>query len=254
MGSSERRFEGKVTLVTGGASGIGRATCIRLAEEGAQVFATEDNSAGLAETEAVVKDAGGAIQAGIFDVALRASCFESVQAAVDAFGRLDVLANVAGIVRFAHTHEMSEEDWNITLAVNLSGPFFMSQAAIPHLLETEGNIVNIASNAGLMGQAYTAAYCATKAGIANLTRALAMEYMKQPIRINAIAPAGTKTAIATGVDFPADIDMDLMKRYSGMRGLSEPADIAAAIAYIASDDAKRVHGSIFSIDGGVTAG
>ena len=248
------RFEGKVAIVTGAASGIGRATTLRLASEGAKVFGTDLNAEGLAETETLAKDAGGVVHVATCDVAQREQCFESVRTAVDTLGRLDVLANVAGLVRFAHSHEMSEADWSLTLGVNLSGTFFMCQAAIPHLLETGGNIVNIASNAGIMGQAYTVAYCASKAGVVNMTKALAMEYMKQGIRINAVAPSGTATNLARNVTFPEDLDSQLMGRYMGMRPLSDPAEIAGAVAYLASDEAKSVHGSIFSIDNGVTSG
>ena len=190
----------KVALITGAASGIGRAVSERLASEGAQIFAIDIDTNGLAETESLIKEAGGKIQTGIFDVTQRASCFEAVKSCVESCGQLDVLANVAGIVRFAISTEMSEEEWRLIHAVNLDGPFFLSQAAIPHLLESKGNIINIASNAGLMGQAFTAAYCSSKGGLVQLTRALALEYIKQGIRVNAIAPGGTTTSlIATAI-------------------------------------------------------
>jgi meso-butanediol dehydrogenase/(S,S)-butanediol dehydrogenase/diacetyl reductase len=248
------RFEDKVALITGAASGIGRAVCVRLASEGARVFAMDIDHDGLAGTETLVKDAGGTIQVGDFDVTERAQCFAAVRAAIDAFGGLDVLGNVAGILRFSHSHEMSEEDWNLVHAVNLSGPFFMCQAAIPHLIESGGNIVNIASTASLIGQAYTAAYCSSKGGLTQLTRSLAMEYIKQGIRINAVAPGGTATALVDAVQIPDDMDGGLVKRYTGIRGMSDPEEIAGAVAYIASDEARSVHGAILSVDGGMTAG
>ena len=139
-------------------------------------------------------------------------------------------------------------------AVNVSGPFFLCQAAVPQLIATGGNIVNIVSNAGLMGQAYTAAYCSSKGALVQLTRSLAMEYMKRGIRVNAVAPAGTATALVENVQFPDEADFDLIKRYFGMRGMSQPDEIAAAVAYIASEEARSVHGAIFSIDNGMTAG
>ena len=248
------RFNGKVALITGAASGIGRSTCVRLASEGASIFGVDINSEGLAETESIIKEAGGTRQALTADVTARANCFEVVDAAVAAFGKLDVLANVAGIVRFASATNVTEEDWRLIHAVNLDAPFFLSQAAIPHLIESGGNIVNIASNAGLMGQAFTSAYCSSKAALVNLTRALAIEYVKQGIRINAIAPGGTTTSLTQSIEFPADMDFELMQRYVGLRGMSDASEIAAAVAYIASDEAKSVHGSIFSIDNGMMAG
>jgi NAD(P)-dependent dehydrogenase (short-subunit alcohol dehydrogenase family) len=248
------RFEDKVALITGAASGIGRAVCVRLASEGARVFAMDIDHDGLAGTETLVKDAGGSIQVGGFDVTERAQCFAAVQAAVDAFGKLDVLANVAGILRFSHSHEMSEEEWNLVHAVNLSGPFFMCQAAIPHLIESGGNIVNIASTASLIGQAYTAAYCSSKGGLTQLTRSLAMEYIKQGIRINAVAPGGTTTALVAAVEIPDDMDGSLVQRYTGFRAMSDPDEIASAVAYVASEEARSVHGAILSIDGGMTTG
>jgi NAD(P)-dependent dehydrogenase (short-subunit alcohol dehydrogenase family) len=249
-----RRFEGKVALVTGAASGMGRATCIRLAAEGARVLGVDVDEKGLGETAETIREAGGRAETRICDVTRREECFAAVEAAFAHWGRLDVLANVAGIVRFAHTPEMSEADWNLVLAVNLSGPLYLCQAAIPHLLETGGNIVNVASNAGLMGQAYTAAYCASKGGLVQLTRSLAMEYMKRGIRINAVCPAGTDTPMNRTVDFPEELDWKLIRRFSGQRGFAQPEEIAAAIAYVASDEARAVHGSIFTVDNGMMAG
>ncbi len=248
------RFDDKVALITGAASGMGRATCIRLAAEGASVFGIDVDEAGLATLAQEVADEGGEIASRVCDVSRRAQCFEAVEAAVSTFGRLDVLANVAGIVRFRNSPEMSGEDWQLVLGVNLSGPFYLSQAAMPHLLESHGNIVNVASNAGLQGQSFTAAYCASKGGLVALTKSMAMEYMKKPVRINCVCPAGTDTAMNRGIDFPDDLDWDLIKRFMGQRGFAAPEDLASAIAYLASDEAKSVHGSIFSVDNGLMAG
>ena len=140
------------------------------------------------------------------------------------------------------------------MSVNTDGPFFMCQAAIPHILETRGNILNIASNAGLMGTAYNVAYSMTKGAVVQLTRSLAMEYAKRKIRINAIAPGGISTTLTHTVTIPEDVDFDLLMRYSGYRGLGEPEEIAGLFAFVSSDDGRNIHGAILSSDLGLTTG
>ena len=248
------RFDGKSTLITGAASGMGRACAQLFASEGASVFGVDVNEAGLAETAQLVTGAGGNIETARVDLRTRSVCWDTVEQAVSAFGGLDVLLNVAGIAQIERMSEITEEDWDRMLAVNQSAVFFLSQAAIPHLEQSHGNIVNVASNAGLMGQAYTVPYCGTKGAVIQMTKAMAMEYMKSPIRVNCVCPSGTRTGITASVSLPDDPDPSLMLRYSGMRGLSEPEEIAEAIAFLASDAARSVHGSVFAIDNGITAG
>lgn len=247
------RFDGKVALVTGAASGIGRATALLLAREGARIYGADVNEAGLKETALQVQAAGGTMQGGRHDLTQRDDCFAAVDAAVGAFGQLDVLCNVAGGTKFHIYEDMPEADWNFLVALNLSAVAFTCQAAIPHLLKTQGAIVNVSSVAGLVGQAYTVAYCAAKGGVVMLTKALAAEYAKKGIRINAVAPGGVKTPLNEKIDFPEGIDWKLVKRYMGHRGLCEPEEIADAIAYLASHEARFVHGTILSIDGGIAA-
>jgi meso-butanediol dehydrogenase / (S,S)-butanediol dehydrogenase / diacetyl reductase len=245
------RFAGKVALVTGAASGIGRAVALRLAHEGARVVALDVAAGGLDETVAV---GGDAVEPHVADVRDAEQCRAAVDACVARHGRLDVLGNVAGVMRSEHVTDVTVEQYRQMMGVNVDGCFFLAQAAIPHLLATGGNIVNVASNAGLMGQAYTVVYCMSKGAVVQLTRALAMEYVKTPLRVNAIAPAGMDTPGTRAYQFPPDIDYDLMRPYVGMRGMGDPADVAALFAFIASDDGRSIHGAILSIDNGVTAG
>ncbi|HEX7444492.1 MAG TPA: SDR family oxidoreductase, partial [Acidimicrobiales bacterium] len=169
-------------------------------------------------------------------------------------GRLDVLANVAGISRADHFTEIDEDTYRRMVAVNLDGPFFLCQAAIPHLLATGGNILNLASNSGLMGGAYTAVYCMTKGAVIQLTRSLAMEYLKTNLRVNAIAPGATDTALPASFHIPPDVDFELMARYMSPRPMAEAAEVAALAAFVASGEGRSIHGAILSVDNGVTAG
>src|SRR4051794_25421246 len=207
---SQQRFTDKAALLTGAASGIGRAVAIQLASEGAQVLAFDINEDGLRETAKLAADAGGSIEIRKGDVSQREECRAAVEAAVSTFGKLDVLGNIAGIARAEHVTDVTEEQYRQMMGVNADGYFFMCQAAIPHLLESSGNIVNIASNAGLFGQAYTVVYCMTKGAVVQLTKSLAMEYAKTSIRVNAIAPGGTDTALTANFQMPEDIDWDLL--------------------------------------------
>jgi NAD(P)-dependent dehydrogenase (short-subunit alcohol dehydrogenase family) len=153
-----------------------------------------------------------------------------------------------------HSDGMAREDWDRIIAVNLTAPFLLAQAAIPHLLETEGAIVNVASSASYVGEAYAVAYCSSKFGLLGMTKALAMEYTHRPIRINAVGPGGMMTNIAANVSFPAEADMALITRYMGLRGTVEVEDVADMIALLASPAGRGFHGACINIDKGITAG
>lgn len=255
MTEPNRRFDEKVALITGAGSGIGRAVTARLAAEGAKVMAVDISEAGLVGTvELVNANGGGEVVTHIADVSDPEACRSTVAGAVEAFGRLDVLGNVAGIARGEHVTDVTVEGYRTMMGVNTDGPFFLCQAAIPHLLASDGNIVNIASNAGLMGGAYTVVYCMTKGAVVQLTRALAMELMKSKVRVNAIAPGGIMSSLTMGYEMPADVDPDLIARYSGFRGMGTPDDIAVLFALVASDEGRNIHGAILSSDLGITTG
>lgn len=246
-----QRFAGKVALVTGAGSGIGRATAIRLAAEGAKVLATDVNAEGLKET--VVQAGSGTVATQLCDVSDVSSVRKSVEAVTAQFGGLDVLCNAAGIGSFQNTAEVSVEDWARVIGINLTGTFYMSQAALPHLLVRRGVIVNLGSTASLIGQAYSAAYCASKGGVLQLTKAMAVEFARQGLRVNCLCPGGVATPLAAGFRPPAGADIDLIKRLALVGDKCAPAEIAAAVAYLASDEARYINGAVLSIDGGVVA-
>lgn len=281
------RFAGCGALVTGAGSGIGRETTLAFAQEGASVYATDINAATLAETAEMGSSLEGAIHTGVHDVSSRTSCFEAVAAAQAALEGFNILCNIAGISWAEHAADVTEEMWDKMMAINLSGVFWMSQAALPHLLQqaasfgdftaAEGaggnempelgsggaggfdtrstpSIINIASNAGLFGQAYTIPYCASKGGVVLLTKSFAMEFAKTNLRVNAVAPGGVDTALSQNFHIPGDVDFTLMQPYMGYRGMSHPRAMANAILFLASAEANRIHGTILSVDAGLTAG
>jgi len=248
-------MQGKTALVTGAAAGLGRASALLLARAGADVCVVDINAAGLEQTAQQLREFGVKSHVCAVDLALRENCVGAVSAAIEAFGRLDALCNVAGVFVPCHAHEMSAGDFEKTLAINLSAPFYLIQAAIPHLLKTHGAVVNVTSCAAFVGQAYLAAYSATKAGLMHMTKSLAMEYMHQPIRFNAVAPGGMATALASNMrSLPSDADISLVKRFSPLRGLVEIDDVAAMVAFLASDAARGYHGACISIDNGIVCG
>jgi NAD(P)-dependent dehydrogenase (short-subunit alcohol dehydrogenase family) len=243
------RFQGKVALVTGAGSGIGRAVTARLAVEGAAVLAVDIDEDRLNETSSLP----GQVSVKQADVSDPGACAEAVTSCLDRFGRLDVLGNVAGVYYASHATDLTVDQYRRIMGVNIDACLFLAQAAIPHLLQTGGNIVNIASNAGLQGVPYSVAYCISKGGVVQLTRALAVEYLKTRLRVNAIAPAGTNTNLARSVQLPADVDPDLVARMAGLRGITEPEEVAACFAFLASDEACSITGSIYTLDNGLTA-
>lgn len=241
---------GKVALVTGASSGLGAATAQLFARRGATVFGVARDAERLATVFADVP--GG--RYGVTDISTAAACTAAVEQCVEQFGRLDVLVNVAGAHQMRHTPAVTDDEWAHDLAVNLSGPFFLCRAALPHLLEAAGNIVNVASIAGVEGQAYSAGYCAAKHGLVGLTRSLAVEFTAQKLRVNAVCPGGMLTPQVTNFQLPEGADVNLIMRVASPRGMGAPADVAEVIAFLASDAAAGVHGAVYLADNGKTAG
>ena len=248
------RFDGKIALVTGASSGIGASSALRLAAEGARVYGLGRNGEGLAATQAAIASAGGDCAMATCDVSDPGACREAVSACVAHYGQLDILVNCAGQHVFRPLQSITDDTWLQDLATNLGGTFYLSQAAVPHLLESAGNIVNVGSLASVEGQTYSATYCSAKHGVVGLTKALAVEFAKTDLRVNAVCPGGTDTPQIAKVGIPDEADFDLVMRSAGLRGMSEPEDIAAVIAFLASDDARAVNGAIYMADQGKTAG
>jgi meso-butanediol dehydrogenase/(S,S)-butanediol dehydrogenase/diacetyl reductase len=253
-----KRFEGKAALVTGAASGIGRATAQRLGSEGASVALADIDIEG-AETvaRAIRAEHGVAVTAIPFDAAQPASCREMVDKSVAALGRLDVLMNIAGIFDWNHFIDFPDEAWDQIIGVDLSSLFHISKRAMPHLVESKGNIVNASSTAGIKGQAYCAAYCAAKHGVVGLTKSLSIEYAAKGVRVNAVCPGGIATALSDKVAWVETFDLQLLSLLnSKMNGgaMAQPEEVAAIFAYLASDEGRYITGATFAIDGGQLAG
>lgn len=229
-----KRFQGKVVLVTGAASGIGKATATRLAEEGAQVAAVD-----IAE--------GAEFRCDVGDEAQVAA---TVAAVIARFDRLDVLANVAGVLRADHTHELELASWERILRINLTGTFLMCRAAIPHLLKTRGVIVNTSSTAALGSHPWMAAYAASKGGILSMTRVIAVEYAKQGLRANCVCPGGVATPLHGQFRMPRGADPDLLRGAMPPVPYVGPEHAASVIAFLASDDARYINGTEIRADGG----
>ncbi|WP_275230127.1 SDR family NAD(P)-dependent oxidoreductase [Novosphingobium album (ex Liu et al. 2023)] len=247
-------MNGKVALVTGAAAGLGRATALKLAESGADLAILDVSADGLAGTARAIAALGRKALELPLDLSQRASCKQAVERTLAEFGRLDALCNIAGVMKPGPTPSFPDESWDLTMRVNLDAPFFLIRESLPHLLAAHGAIVNVTSCAAFQGQAYFAAYCAAKAGLTNMTKALAMEYMKEPIRINAVAPGGMMTGLVQGMAALADCDRDLISRIGSPRGLCEIEDVADCVAFLASPAARSYHGACINIDAGVTAG
>lgn len=244
-------FEGRNVLVTGAASGIGRVTAIRFAAAGARVTIGDRDCDGLEETVAMM-----ALRPVVqpYDAADFESCRQLV--AVASANGLDVLCNIAGMLKWGPSADFGVEDFEAIMRVNATSVFLLCQAALPHLVESRGTIINTASTAALQGIAYTIAYSASKHAVAAITKGLAIEYGAKGVRVNAICPGHVNTPMTQTAPPAGDVDWALVMRNAPKLadGTCEPEDIAEMFVFLASARARKITGALFTVDGGQLAG
>ena len=252
------QVSGKVAVVTGGASGIGRATAHLLAREGATVVVADVKAADGERVVAEITQSGGKAFFQPADVSRNEDCCRLVKTAIDAFGRVDILFNNAGIIRRANVVDLSEDDWDLVMAVNVKSMYLLSREVIPHMQKSGGGtIINTASGWGLSGGAKAAVYCASKGAVVLLTKAMAIDHGPQNIRVNCICPGDTDTEILRDEARQLGEDSRRFLAGSGNRPLGRVGtaeEIAQAVLYLASDASSFVTGTALVVDGGGLAG
>ena len=251
------RLSGRVALITGGGTGIGRACAVLFAKEGARVAVGGRRREPLDETVSEISKPGTETLAVRCDVTERRSVEAAVAMVVETFGRLDVLVNNAGAVIAATVEETSDQDWERIVAVNLTGTFLMSRAVVPALRKAGGgSIVNIGSILGIVARKERAAYCAAKAGVTGLTKAMALDHAHENIRVNCICPSLVETELGLqSILKAANPEAERRARTAGipLGRLGKPEDVAQMAVYLASEEASWITGAAMPLDGGLTA-
>ena len=248
------RFEGKSVLVTGAGSGIGRATALAFAEEGARLIVSDINDAAGQGTAGMIRDRGGDADFIHADVSRAADCAAMVDRAVSRFGSLHVAFNNAGInLQIAPIADVDEADWQRILAINLTGVFLSMKYEIPVMKRAGGGaIINTASVGGLIGTAGVTAYCATKHGVVGLTKSAALDHIGDGIRINAICPGGTLTPMLTEWFKHPEVERAALSQ-TPIGRMAQPAEIARTVLFLASEESSFMVGHALVADGGLTA-
>lgn len=248
------RLKDKVAIITGAASGIGKATAKLFAEHGAKVIVADIDADGGEQTVTEINDVGNVALFIKTDVTINVDTQNVVKQTVDAFGKLDILFSNAGIAMRLPVAELPEDDWHRCLNVNLNGVFLCAKAAVPAMQKNgNGSIINMSSIFGLVGADVRAAYVASKGAVTNLTRGMALDYAEDNIRVNCICPGFVETPLVAGVIKTPDEYQKLADKHP-MRRLGQPIEIAYGALYLASDESAFVTGIALPIDGGYTAG
>lgn len=248
------RLKDKVAIITGAASGIGKATAKLFAEHGAKIVVADIDIDGGEQTVADIQDVGHVARFIKTDVTIKVDTQNVVAQTVDSFGKLDILFNNAGIAMRLSVSELPEDDWHRCLDVNLHGVFLCAKAAIPAMQKNGGGvIINMSSIYGLVGADVRAAYVASKGAVTNLTRGMALDYAQDNIRVNCICPGFVETPLVAGVIKTPNEYQKLADKHP-MRRLGQPVEIAYGALYLASDESAFVTGIALPIDGGYTAG